>query len=497
MAQINWAETIWLLGPELILTVGALVVLVLDFVREDDRGPLLPGLTLIALGGAFLLSFMYLGLDRTALFMFEVDNLTTFFRLLATGTSVLILLVSVDYVRSRSRHAGEFYSLLLWVTLAVILVAASSDLILLYLSFELLSITSYILVGWLRDEARSNEAAMKYLLYGAISSAVMLYGMSLLYGAAGSTRLEDIARTFSNPAVQVGTLDELVLPAVVLMLAGFGFKTSLVPFHQWAPDAYEGAPTPVTAFLSVGSKAAGFAVLIRVLLMALPMFQVDWAAVLVAFSILTMTLGNLVALVQTNMKRLLAYSSVAQAGYILMGLAAYVATDTSTLNGVAGVLLYLVAYLFTNLGAFIAVIAYEQATGSVAIADYAGMVRRAPWLAAALVVFFLSLAGIPPTAGFVGKLAVFGAAINAQLYYLAIIGVLNSVISVYYYFNVVRQMFFMPPPAEGDGRISYPQAMGLALTVSLVGTLLIGIYPQPFLDLANLGRQFLAMLPLA
>ncbi len=497
MAQINWAETIWLLGPEVILTVGALVVLVVDFVRDDDRGPLLPGLTLITLGGAFLLSFTYLGLDRTALFMFEVDNLTSFFRILATGTSVLILLVSVDYVRSRSRHAGEFYSLLLWVTLAVILVAASSDLILLYLSFELLSITSYILVGWLRDEARSNEAAIKYLLYGAISSAVMLYGMSLLYGAAGSTRLEDIARTFSDPAVRVGTLDELVLPAVVLMLAGFGFKTSLVPFHQWAPDAYEGAPTPVTAFLSVGSKAAGFAVLIRVFLTALPMFQVDWAAVLVAFSILTMTLGNLVALVQTNMKRLLAYSSVAQAGYILMGLAAYVATDTSTLNGIAGVLLYLVAYLFTNLGAFIAVIAYEQATGSVSIADYAGMVRRAPWLAGALVVFFLSLAGIPPTAGFVGKLAVFGAAINAQLYYLAVIGVVNSVISVYYYFNVVRQMFFMPPPAEGEEPVRYPQAMGLALTVSLVGTLLIGIYPQPFLDLANVGRQFLAMLPFA
>ncbi len=497
MVQINWAETTWLLLPELVLTVGALLVLVLDFLMEDDRSPILPGLTFVSLGGAFLLSFAYLGLDRTALFMFEVDNLTAFFRILATGTSILILLVSIDYVRSRSRHTGEFYSLLLWVTLAVILVAASSDLILLYLSFELLSITSYILVGWLRDEAYSNEAAIKYLLYGAISSAVMLYGMSLLYGAAGSTRLEDIARTFSDPAVRVGTLDELVLPAVVLMLAGFGFKTSLVPFHQWAPDAYEGAPTPVTAFLSVGSKAAGFAVLTRVLLTALPMFQIDWAAVLAAVSILTMTLGNLVALMQTNMKRLLAYSSIAQAGYILVGLAAFVATDTSTLNGLAGVLLYLVAYLFTNLGAFIAVIAYEQATGSVAIEDYAGMVRRAPWLAAALVVFFLSLAGIPPTAGFVGKLAVFGAAINAQLYYLAIIGVINSVISVYYYFNVVRQMFFMPPPEGSEGeRVRYPQAMGLALAISLVGTLLIGIYPQPFLDLANLGRQFLALLPL-
>lgn len=492
--QINWAEVLWLLGPEVVLTIGALGVLALDIILDDDTSPLMPGVSFVTLGAAFALSFFYIGVEQTtALGMFSVDDLTSFFRLLVTGTSILVLLVSIDYVRDRSRHTGEFYSLLLWVTLAGILVAGATDLILLYLSFEFLSLTSYILVGWLRDDASSNEASVKYLLYGAISSAIMLYGMSLLYGATGSTQLVEIAEFYRASDIPVTGLDQLVLPAIALMLAGFGFKTSLVPFHQWAPDAYEGAPTPVAAFLSVGSKAAGFAILLRILVVALPMFQVDWSAIIVGISILTMTLGNLVALMQDNMKRLLAYSSIAQAGYILMGLAAFSTSDPSALNGVAGVLIYLVAYLFTNVGAFIAVIAYEQATDSVSIADYSGMARRAPWLAASLVIFFLSLAGIPPTAGFIGKLAVFGAAINAQMYFLATVGVLNSVVSVYYYFRVVRYMFFEESPEEA--RITYPSAMGTALGVSLVGTLLIGLYPQPFLNLANMGREILVLLP--
>lgn len=492
--QINWAEIVWLLGPEIILTIGALGVLILDMIVEDDTSPLMPGVSFVTLAAAFGLSFLYLGIEQASVFgMFAVDPLTTFFRLLITVTGLLVLLVSIEYVSDRSHHTGEFYSLLIWVTLAGVLVAGSTDLILLYLSFEFLSLTSYVLVGWLREDVGSNEGSIKYLLYGAISSAFMLYGMSLLYGATGSTNLAEIAQVYRDPAVTLTTLDNLILPAIGLMMAGFGFKAALVPFHQWAPDAYEGAPTPVATFLSVGSKAAGFAILMRILLVALPMFQVSWTTILVSVSILTMTFGNLVALMQDNMKRLLAYSSIAQAGYILMGLAAFSATDPTNLNGVAGVLIYLLAYLFTNIGAFVAVIVYEQATGSVSIEDYAGMIRRAPWVAASLVVFFLSLAGIPPTAGFVGKLAVFGAAINSQLYFLAIVGVLNSVVSVYYYFRVVRYMFFERATTEEP--IAYPSAMGAALGVSFAGTLLLGLYPQPVIDLANMGRSVLAMLP--
>jgi NADH-quinone oxidoreductase subunit N len=380
------------------------------------------------------------------------------------------------------------------------LVAGSNDLIMLYLCFEFLSITSYIMVGWLRDQAAANEAAMKYLLYGAISSAIMLYGMSLLYGAAGSTVLTDIGAVFRSNEVQISPLAGIAVPALALMMAGFGFKIALVPFHQWSPDAYEGAPTPVAAFLSVGSKAAGFAILIRVLMVALPEYVAQWQTVLSVVAILTMTLGNLVALMQQNMKRMLAYSSIAQAGYILMGLVAVgssfnVQGEGGGINGIGGLLIYLLAYLFTNVGVFIAVIAYEQATGSVTISDYAGMIRRAPWLAASLVIFFLSLAGLPPTAGFVGKFFVFGAAINQGFIFLAVVGVVNSVISVVYYFNVLRQMFFQPA-ADEDQPVIYPASLDLALGATVVGTLLMGLYPEPFLILAQQGQQFISMISL-
>lgn len=495
--QINWVDTTFLLAPEILLTVGALIVLVFDLFIEDDTSPILPGFTFLVLVSALAAAAAHavLGVNDVALFMFAADPLTHFFRLLGIGTALLVLLVSVNYVQARSKHTGEFYSLLLWVTLAVVLVAGAHDLILLYLAFEFLSITSYVLVGWLRDDTRSNEGAMKYLLFGAISSAIMLYGMSLLYGATGTTRLTEIAAFFLQSETQITGLYSMVIPALVFLLAGIGFKISLVPFHQWAPDAYEGAPTPVAAFLSVGSKGAGFAVLSRVLLEAMPAFQEHWTSLLVVLSILTMTLGNLVALRQTNMKRLLAYSSIAQAGYILMGLAAYTAGAPFPADGLSGVLVYLVAYLFTNVGVFIGAVIFEQSTGSVAISDYAGLVRRSPWLAFTFVVFFLSLAGLPPTAGFVGKLAVFYATVAKGLYFLAIIGVLNSVVSVYYYFNVIRQMFFMPAP-EGAERVRFPASMGLALAISFAGTLLIGFYPEPFLNLANMSRDFISALPL-
>jgi NADH-quinone oxidoreductase subunit N len=490
MPEFNWLQQTLALGPELVLVLGGMIVLSTDMYLENDRHPALPGLTLLALAGALVWALflvpgtMFPGVGQgTAFGMFMLDNLTYFFRILAIGTSMLVLVLTVDYIRDRSRQTGEFYALLLFVTLAVILVAASNNLILLFLAFEFLSVTSYIMVGWLRDDVRSNEASIKYLLYGAISSAVMLYGMSLLYGATGSVNIYEIAAIFADPAAQVLGLFNVGIMAAVMMIVGFGFKAALVPFHQWTPDAYEGAPTPVATFLSVGSKAAGFAIMIRVLTIALAGQAEAWQPMVSAIAILTMVVGNLTALVQTDIKRLLAYSSIAQAGYILMGIAA---NNPANNLGLQAVLIYLLAYLFTNVGIFAAVVAFEQDTGSTAIQDYRGLVRRSPFLAFAMVVFFLSLLGIPPTAGFLGKFFVFGAAIREGFYFLAIVGVLTSVISAYYYLNVVRLMFFQGEQEEVPVR--YTGALKVALGVTLVGTLLMVITPWPFLNLVGPGE---------
>ncbi len=504
MPDVNWMFLLTAIGPELLLAIGGTVVLSLDLFLQDDESPLLPGLTAALLVGALAWAFflvpgrLFAEGQGVALGMFALDNLTYFFRIFALATSLLVLTLTVDYIRGRSQHTGEFYALLLFVTLAVILTSASNNLILLYLAFEFLSLTSYILVGWLRNDVRSNEAAIKYLLYGAISSAVMLYGMSLLYGATGSTNLQEIAAVFANPASEVLGLFNMGIVAAVLMMTGFGFKAALAPFHQWSPDAYEGAPTPVTAFLAVGPKAAGFAIMIRVLGTALGAQTELWQPLLSAIAILTMVVGNLTALAQTDMKRLLAYSSIAQAGYVLMGLAT---NDPADNLGIQATLVYLLAYLFTNVGLFVAVVAYEKDTGSTAIADFRGLIYRSPFLAGAMVIFFLSLLGIPPTAGFLGKFLVFGTAIREGAYFLAIVGVLTSVISAYYYLNVVRQMFFgqdeeTAPPQP----VRYPTELKVALGVTLAGTLLMIFFPQPFFDLigepTNLVARLLAALPL-
>jgi proton-translocating NADH-quinone oxidoreductase chain N len=357
-----------------------------------------------------------------------------------------------------------------------------------YLSIEFLSITSYVLTGFLRNDARSTEGAIKYFIYGAAASAVMLYGFSLLYGATGTTDLSTIADALATGSV---TVQWLVVPATIMALAGLGFKIALVPFHQWSPDAYEGAPTPVTAFLSVGPKAAGFAVLMRFLLTALPDFQISWTAVLAGVAIVTMSLGNLVALWQTNVKRLLAYSSIAQAGYMLIGLAALAPQAQSWTTGVNGLLLYLFAYLFTNLGAFAIVIAIENRTGSANLPDFSGLIRRSPFLAVAMFLFLLSLIGIPPTGGFLGKLFVFGAAVQSRMFLLAVVGVLNSVISVYYYFKIMRPMLF--GPAEDAEPIPVTRSVGLVVSFSAVMVLVIALYAEPFINLATESVQMFAV----
>ena len=492
---MDWAETLILLSPQLILVVWALLVLGLDLLLKKAKD----NLAYVALAGLApaLGAAVYLLLQRPGQSllsgMVQVDAYSLYFTIIACLASGLVILASMEYMKARTRYRGEFYGLLLLATLAMTLMAASTNLIMIYLSIEFMSLTSYVLVGYFRDDPKSSEAGLKYFLFGAVTSSLMLYGMSLMYGATGTTDLAEIAANLAAMYATMPPMRWLILPAILFMLAGFSFKMALVPFHQWSPDAYEGAPTPVATLLSVGPKAMGFSILLRVLITAVPLFQFDWVAILMGISLVTMTLGNLTAMRQTNIKRMLAYSSIAQAGYVLVGVLSLGPFGEASGLAILGVLLYLMAYLFTNAGAFIAVIAFSHVTNSDEIADYAGLVRRAPALAAVMVVFLMSLAGLPPTAGFVGKLLVFGAAVKAGYYYLAIVGVVNSVISVVYYFNVVRQMFFLPPPVEG--RLSLPRFPMVAVTICVVLVLLIGLYPQPLIDLASQSMTLLAMAP--
>ncbi len=488
---MDWAKSFILLSPQLLLLFWALLVLGLDLVVKKAKD----GLAYLALAGFVppLAAAIYLlasGTNQSLLSnMVRVDAFSLYFAIIACLAAGLVILASMEYMKSRTRYRGEFYGLLLLAALAMTLMSASTNLIMIYLAIEFMSLTSYVLVGYFRDDPKSSEGGLKYFLFGAVTSSLMLYGMSLMYGATGTTDLAEIATALSAMHATMPPLRWLILPAILLMLTGFSFKMALVPFHQWSPDAYEAAPTPVATLLSVGPKAMGFSILLRVLLTAVPQFQFDWVAILMGISLVTMTLGNLTAMRQTNIKRMLAYSSIAQAGYIVVGIVSIVPFTV----GIHGVLLYLMAYLFTNAGAFIAVIAFSHVTNSDQISDYAGLVKRAPTLAGVMVVFFMSLAGLPPTAGFVAKLFVFGAAVQAGYYYLAIVGVLNSVISVAYYFNVVRQMFFLAPASEE--RLSLPRFPMVAVAICVVLVMVIGLYPQPLIDLASQSVSVLAMVP--
>ncbi len=495
-------ETFQLLSPELILLTTGLVVLLVDFIwrEETPDGPKsrwVPALALVGLALALAATLLLWGTPVTpVLAMMAVDPFALFFKVIATGTVMLVILAAAPWLRGRTPYRGEFYALLVFAALAISLASSATDLISIYLAMEFLSITSYVLAGYLRGDQKSNEAGIKYFLYGAVASAAMLYGMSLLYGATGTTDLYEISRWLlaGDPAAR---LDWLAVAALIPLLAGFSFKIVLAPFHQWAPDTYEGAPTPVTAFLSVGSKAAGFAILMRVLLTALPQFRWDigWMAFLIALSIISMLLGNLIALRQTNIKRMLAYSSIGQAGYIAIGFICLTMNTESAFLGINGSLFYLFAYLFTNLAVFTAVIAFERATGSTEIADYRGLVKRAPVIAGVLLIGLLSLAGIPGTAGFLGKFFVFGAAIQfntPQTLVLALVGAVTSVIAAFYYLNVVRQIFF-ESAEEGAGPVETPWGLKIGLAVTAAGVLIVGLYPQPFIEFATRSVQMIGM----
>ncbi len=476
---MNAFETLRLLAPELILTITGLGVLLVDLaMRRRDEGRTAGILALVGLVAALIatVALIFGGTGAIVASTMVVDPYALFFKAAAIIGVALVILASINFMKGRSRYLGEFYALLVFAALAISVAVSATNFVLVYLGIEFLSITSYVLAGFLRNDKRSEEAAMKYFLYGATSGAVLLYGISLLYGATGTTDMAAIGQLFqANSNTML-----LGVSAIVLLLAGFGFKASLVPFHQWAPDTYDGAPTPVTAFLSTASKAAGFAVAGRVFLTALPSFQVQWVAVLTVVSMLTMTLGNLTALKQTSVKRMLAYSSIAQAGYILMGLAAI--GSTQPFDGVTALLIYIFAYVFTNVGAFLVVMAVERQSGSVEFKDFAGLSRRAPGLALLMTIFMLSLAGIPPTGGFLGKFFVLGSAVSQGLFALAAVGAINAVIAAFYYLNVVRYMFFVDNEEAKDVRVN--PGLRTTLIISAIMVLVIGILAQPVITWA-------------
>lgn len=460
--------------PEIILTAALLFVVVGDIAFPRIRRSLSFVLTAGGLVAALIFSIRLFGQDPGTLFfgVLSLDPMSIFFKCFLILTSLLVLF-SVPVSKELShRNLGEFYALLLGVTLAMMLLAASADILMLYLALETVSIGSYILVGYLKNERQSNEASLKYLLFGAVATGSMLYGITIIYGLTGTTKLAVIRDAFIQ-GVSSGDNSVMLLIATVLVIAGFGFKMAAVPFHFWCPDVYTGAPTPVTAFLSIAPKAAAFAVLIRFFFTGFSesspgtgffgdVTSVYWNVLLILISVVTMTLGNIAALRQENMKRMLAYSSIAHAGYILMGVVVL------TSQGLQSVLVYLVTYLFMNLGAFLVVIAVYNHTGSFDIKDYYGLVRRSPFLTASMSFFMLSLMGIPPFAGFLGKLYVFGAAVNGNLAWFAVVGALNSVVAVYYYARVIKAMII--EESTDTARLSLPVTSRILLWLMVLPT---------------------------
>ena len=469
--------------PEILLVLLVGVVLVFDMVwRDGDKGRRLGWLTVGGLT-VILIAVLLAGRpEETPILvwggMLRHDWLGFVFKMLAIFGAAITTLFAMD--TEGLGEKGEFYILLLTSTLGMNLMAASADLIMLFLAIETTSIPLYVLAGFFKGDDKSSEAGFKYLLFGAMTSAIMLYGFSLLYGFSGTTDLYQLAR-----GMRAGELANVaVVGSALLVLVGFGFKVSAVPFHFWAPDVYEGAPTPVTGFLSTASKAAGFAVLIRVLLAAFPAVAFQLAAILAALSTATMTLGNTIALTQKNIKRLLAYSSIAHAGYILIGVVA------SSRLGLASATFYLIAYIMTNLAAFGVVHVVGRVVGSDEVAAYAGLSRRSVGLSMAMLVAFLSLAGVPPLAGFVAKIWVFAAAVESGLVWLAFIGVINAIVGVYYYLIVLKVVFLYRSDDEDKPlRVSRPNA--IALGVLMIGIILVGTIFAPWWGFADAAARAL------
>lgn len=462
--------------PELTMVSVGLILLLLDLVVRKKELVAFAGIVgaIVALYGTFKLY----GLSEPQLAfsnMFILDGYANFFKLIFYLNVILTICISFKYMKIEKASYGEYYALLLFSTTGMMIMASAGDLIVLYLGLELMALSTYILAGLIRRQKRSNEAALKYFFLGAFSSAFLLYGIALTYGITGTTNIKDIA-------VSLLTLDiagnPITLLGIIFIIVAFGFKIALVPFHMWAPDVYEGAPTSVTAFMSVGPKAAGFAVLGRVLFDAFGVMQVQWSSILIPLSVLSMAGGSIIALAQTNIKRMLAYSSIAHAGYMLLGVIAGTSVGlTSTVN-------YLMIYLFMNMGAFaIVTMLRREGFQGENIEDYMGLAKDHPLASALMLVFMFSLTGIPPTAGFIGKFYVFMAAIQEGYTYLAIIAVVFSAVSAFFYLRIVVYMY-MKDPKEAVTLTTSP-AMSIALAVTTMMVLILGIFPSILLNLVR------------
>lgn len=457
-----------LLLPEILLTCWLCVVLIVDL-----ASPRLPKerLAYLSVAGLVLtlgcLAWFDVNHISGALFgnMFVLDRMAIFFKVFVLVATILVILSSVEYVNRFALFRGEYYVLVVMSAIGMMFMASANDLLSVFVSLEFATLGFYVLVSYLREDLASNEAGLKFFILGVFAAGLFAYGISLVYGETGQLVFSEMSSAQATPGLIIGFL---------LIFAALGFKIGAVPFHSWIPDTYHGAPTPITAFLSIAPKGAALVVLLRIFLVALASFKPMWVYLLVAVSIVSMTYGNIVAIAQRNIKRLLAYSGIAQIGNILIGLAA------GTKMGSDAILFYLLAYLFPNIGAFAVVIAVSHAIGRDEIEDYRGLNRRSPFLAFAMLLFLLSLAGVPPLAGFIAKLYIFIAAIKEGLYALITVGLINIVISMYYYLIVVKQMYINEPVDPSPIRISGP--MKAVIYVGLAGTLVIGIYPQPFTD---------------
>jgi NADH-quinone oxidoreductase subunit N len=461
--------------PELILTLAGVLLMLLEALRPEDKK---------SNAGVFAILALVIALPAALLAtpgpafqgMLMVDGMATFFRTLVIVVGLLVVFSSTDYLRREKHETGEYYALVLFSIVGQCVMVTANELIMIFIGLEISSIASYVLAGYLRDDPRNNESALKYFLLGSFATAFMLYGVAWIYGLTGSTNLDQIRsalQTSGAPLVMAGA-------AAAFMFVGFGFKISAAPFQIWAPDVYQGAPAPISGFLSVGPKAAAFAILLRVFMTAFGPIADRWEPIVWACSLATMIVGNFAAIQQSNIKRMLAYSSIAHAGYVLVAVTAHSET------GSAAAMFYLAAYAFTNLGAF-AVVTYFSRKGEryVAIDDFAGLSQRQPAMAAMLTIFLLSLIGVPLTAGFFGKFYIFKAALDANLTWLTVLGLLNSAVAAYYYLRLLVVMYFKDPGDSVENLEPAGLSLQIAVYASALGTLLLGIFPGWVLDIAT------------
>lgn len=499
MQEFDFLRSLPSIAPEIGLTIMAVVVLGLDLYLPESRRRIIPLVTGISLSLIALVSLLLFSPtpETSGLYwggMVTYDTLGHLFKVMVVIAGALTAFITTDVKGIGTK--GEFYIIVIVSTLGGTLISSAADLIMIFLALETATIPLYILAAFKRDDAKSSESGMKYFLFGSFASGLLLYGLSLLYGFTGQTNLQAIATYLSTPEFSTNALPVLV--ALTLIIVGFGFKISAAPFHFWTPDVYEGAPTPTTAFLSVGSKSASFALLIRFLLMAFPHgivlngFEIStfWAQLAAVLAVASMLVGNLIALAQTNIKRLLAYSSIAQAGYTLIGIASLGSVQGQE-QAIAAIAFYMFMYTFTNLLAFAVVIVFAEATGTENIRDFAGLSRRSPGLALALTIALLSLAGIPPGAGFIGKFFLFQAAVESGLIWLAIVGVLTSLVALYYYLMVIKVMYVDRSEDEAKPIPASPVYVWVITAMLVIVVLLGSIGVQPIFDWAARGAQSL------